>query len=102
MIGTMITAATAYQTRLSLKSIGAPFYELRAFCGSASAAAGAAGCVTGLDSGRMNRLPAAAGMADEAVVVRSQRDFYDQMIRARDAPGRGRAAGRLSSARRRA
>jgi hypothetical protein len=33
MIGTMITAATAYQIRLDLKSIGAPFYELRAFCG---------------------------------------------------------------------
>jgi len=43
---------------------------------------GAAACVTGLDSGRMNRLPDTAGMANEIVVVRSQRNFYDHMIRA--------------------
>ena len=43
---------------------------------------GAAACVTGLDSGRMNRLPDTAGMANEVVVVRSQRNFYDHMIRA--------------------
>ena len=43
---------------------------------------GAAACVTGLDSGRMNRLPDTAGVANEVVVVRSQRNFYDHMIRA--------------------
>ena len=43
---------------------------------------GTAACVTGLDSGRMNRLPDTAGMANEVVVVRSQRNFYDHMIRA--------------------
>jgi L-seryl-tRNA(Ser) seleniumtransferase len=43
---------------------------------------GAAACVTGLDAGRMNRLPDVAGMTNEVVVVRSQRNFYDHMIRA--------------------
>jgi D-glucosaminate-6-phosphate ammonia-lyase len=43
---------------------------------------GAAACVTGLDAGRMNRLPDTAGMANEVVIVRSQRNFYDHMIRA--------------------
>jgi D-glucosaminate-6-phosphate ammonia-lyase len=42
---------------------------------------GAAACVTGLDAGRMNRLPDATGMANEIVMVRSQRNFYDHMIR---------------------
>ena len=43
---------------------------------------GAAACVTGLDAGRMNRLPDTTGMANEIVMVRSQRNFYDHMIRA--------------------
>jgi L-seryl-tRNA(Ser) seleniumtransferase len=43
---------------------------------------GAAACVTGLDAGRMNRLPDTTGMASEIVMVRSQRNFYDHMIRA--------------------
>jgi L-seryl-tRNA(Ser) seleniumtransferase len=43
---------------------------------------GAAACVTGLDAGRMNRLPDTTGMANEIVLVRSQRNFYDHMIRA--------------------
>ena len=43
---------------------------------------GAAACVTGLDAGRMNRLPDTADMANEIVMVRSQRNFYDHMIRA--------------------
>jgi seryl-tRNA(Sec) selenium transferase len=43
---------------------------------------GAAACVTGLDAGRMNRLPDTSGMANEVVIVRSQRNFYDHMIRA--------------------
>lgn len=42
---------------------------------------GAAACVTGLDAGRMNRLPDTAGMANEIIMVRSQRNFYDHMIR---------------------
>jgi D-glucosaminate-6-phosphate ammonia-lyase len=43
---------------------------------------GTAACVTGLDPGRMNRLPDTSGMANEVVIVRSQRNFYDHMIRA--------------------
>jgi D-glucosaminate-6-phosphate ammonia-lyase len=43
---------------------------------------GTAACVTGLDAGRMNRLPGTSGMTNEVVIVRSQRNFYDHMIRA--------------------
>src|SRR5690606_11168748 len=43
---------------------------------------GAAACVTGLDAARMNRLPDTTGMANEIVMVRSQRNSYDHMIRA--------------------
>ena len=42
---------------------------------------GAAACVTGLDPGKMNRLPDTTGMKDEIVMVRSQRNFYDHAIR---------------------
>jgi D-glucosaminate-6-phosphate ammonia-lyase len=49
---------------------------------AASLLLGTAACVTGLDAGRMNRLPDVAGMANEVVMVRSQRNFYDHMIRA--------------------
>lgn len=42
---------------------------------------GTAACVTGLDPGRMNRLPDTTGMPDEVVMVRSQRNFYDHAIR---------------------
>jgi L-seryl-tRNA(Ser) seleniumtransferase len=41
-----------------------------------------AACVTGLEPGRMARLPDTAGMRDEVIVVRSQRNFYDHAIRA--------------------
>ena len=43
---------------------------------------GTAACVTGLDPAKMNRLPDTAGMRDEAVVVRSQRNLYDHAVRA--------------------
>ena len=43
---------------------------------------GTAACVTGLDAGGMNRLPDTGDMANEIVMVRSQRNFYDHMIRA--------------------
>jgi L-seryl-tRNA(Ser) seleniumtransferase len=43
---------------------------------------GTAACVTGLDAGQLTRLPDTAGMATEIVMVRSQRNFYDHMIRA--------------------
>jgi L-seryl-tRNA(Ser) seleniumtransferase len=43
---------------------------------------GAAGCMTGLDPGRMARLPETHGMRNECVMVRSQRNFYDHAIRA--------------------
>ncbi|MCA3554764.1 aminotransferase class V-fold PLP-dependent enzyme [Aestuariivirga sp.] len=43
---------------------------------------GAAACVTGLDPGRMARLPDTRGMKSECVMARSQRNFYDHAIRA--------------------
>ena len=42
---------------------------------------GTAACVTGLDPGRMGRLPDTRGMRNQVVVVRSQRNFYDHAIR---------------------
>ena len=41
-----------------------------------------AACVTGLDPGCMARLPYTAGMKNEVVMVRSQRNFYDHAVRA--------------------
>jgi D-glucosaminate-6-phosphate ammonia-lyase len=41
-----------------------------------------AACVTGLDPGRMARLPDTTGMKSEVVMVRSQRNFYDHAVRA--------------------
>ncbi len=41
-----------------------------------------AACVTGLDPGAMARLPDTAGMRNEVVMVRSQRNFYDHAVRA--------------------
>ena len=43
---------------------------------------GTAACVTGLDPGKMARLPDTAGMKNEAIMVRSQRNFYDHAVRA--------------------
>lgn len=43
---------------------------------------GVAASVTGLDPGRMNRLPDTAGMKDEVIIPRSHRNFYDHAIRA--------------------
>src|SRR5918994_7807841 len=43
---------------------------------------GTAACVSGLDPGRMNRLPDTRGMRSEVVMVRSQRNFYDHAVRA--------------------
>ena len=43
---------------------------------------GAAACITGLDPGKMARLPDTSGMKNECVMVRSQRNFYDHAIRA--------------------
>ena len=40
-----------------------------------------AACVTGLDPGKMNRLPDTEGMANEVVVPRSHRTGYDHAIR---------------------
>ena len=41
-----------------------------------------AACVTGLDPGRMARLPDTTGMPNEIVIVRSQRNLYDHAVRA--------------------
>ena len=41
-----------------------------------------AACVTGLDPGQMARLPDTAGMKNEVVMARSQRNFYDHAVRA--------------------
>ncbi len=43
---------------------------------------GAAACMARLDPARMNRLPDTAGMPDEFIVVRSQRNMYDRALRA--------------------
>ena len=43
---------------------------------------GAAACITGLDPGRMARLPDTTGLKNECVMVRSQRNFYDHAVRA--------------------
>lgn len=42
---------------------------------------GTAACVTGLDPGKMNRLPDTTGMKDQVVVARSHRNFYDHAVR---------------------
>lgn len=42
---------------------------------------GTAACITGLDPGRMNRLPDTTGMKNEIVMVRSQRNFYGHAVR---------------------
>jgi L-seryl-tRNA(Ser) seleniumtransferase len=42
----------------------------------------AAACMAGLDPSRMASLPAARGIGDEIVMVRSQRNAYDHAIRA--------------------
>jgi L-seryl-tRNA(Ser) seleniumtransferase len=42
---------------------------------------GTAACITGLDPGRMSRLPDTSGMKNEVVMVRSQRNFYDHAVR---------------------
>ena len=41
-----------------------------------------AACVTGLDPGKMNRLPDTRGMKNEVIMARSHRNFYDHAIRA--------------------
>jgi L-seryl-tRNA(Ser) seleniumtransferase len=41
---------------------------------------GAAACVTGLDPARINRLPDTAGMRNECVIARSQRNMYDHAV----------------------
>lgn len=41
-----------------------------------------AACMTGLDPGRMARLPDTRGMRNEVIMVRSQRNFYDHAVRA--------------------
>ena len=42
---------------------------------------GTAACVTGLDAGKMGRLPDSRGMKNEVIMVRSQRNFYDHAVR---------------------
>ncbi|MBM3810022.1 MAG: aminotransferase class V-fold PLP-dependent enzyme [Acidimicrobiia bacterium] len=42
---------------------------------------GTAACITGLDPGKMARLPDTGGMKNEVVMVRSQRNFYDHAVR---------------------
>ncbi|MBT3602594.1 MAG: aminotransferase class V-fold PLP-dependent enzyme [Candidatus Latescibacteria bacterium] len=41
-----------------------------------------AACVTGLEPGKMNRLPDTTGMKDEVIMPRSHRNFYDHAVRA--------------------
>ncbi|MBI4551920.1 MAG: aminotransferase class V-fold PLP-dependent enzyme [Candidatus Latescibacteria bacterium] len=42
---------------------------------------GTAACVTGLDPGKMNRLPDTTGMKNEVLIPRSHRNFYDHAVR---------------------
>lgn len=42
---------------------------------------GTAACMTGLDPGKMSRLPDTHGMKNEVIMVRSQRNFYDHAVR---------------------
>ena len=49
---------------------------------SAGLLLGTAACVTGLDPAKMNRLPDTAGLRNQVVMVRSQRNFYDHAVRA--------------------
>ena len=40
-----------------------------------------AACVTGMDPGKMNRLPDTSGMKNEVIIPRSHRNFYDHAVR---------------------
>lgn len=40
-----------------------------------------AACVTGMDPGKMNRLPDTSGMKNEVIMPRSHRNFYDHAVR---------------------
>jgi len=42
---------------------------------------GTAACITGLNPGKMGRLPDTRGMKNEVIMVRSQRNFYDHAVR---------------------
>ncbi|MBI2687036.1 MAG: aminotransferase class V-fold PLP-dependent enzyme [Acidobacteria bacterium] len=42
---------------------------------------GTAACMTGLEPGRMARLPDTTGMKNEVIMARSQRNFYDHAVR---------------------
>jgi len=42
---------------------------------------GTAACVTGMDPGKMNRLPDTTGMKNEVIMARSHRNFYDHAVR---------------------
>ncbi len=47
---------------------------------SAALLLGAAACMARLDPGAMNRLPDTTGLADEFIVMRSQRNMYDRAL----------------------
>ena len=49
---------------------------------SAGLLLGVAACVTGLNPGKMNRLPDTRGMKNRVIIARSHRNFYDHAIRA--------------------
>jgi D-glucosaminate-6-phosphate ammonia-lyase len=50
-------------------------------CAAGGLLLGAAACIAGLDPARMNRLPDTDGMANEIVMARGHRNFYDHAIR---------------------
>ena len=62
-----------------VRELGATFVGLLAF--GVTLLLATAACMTGLDPGRMARLPDAKGMSDEIIMVRSQRNFYDHAVR---------------------
>jgi L-seryl-tRNA(Ser) seleniumtransferase len=47
---------------------------------SAALMLASAACLAGLDPAKMNRLPDTAGMANEVIVARSQRNMYDRAV----------------------
>jgi len=50
--------------------------------GAAALTLGSAACMTGLDIGRMDRLPDSSTMPNEIIIARDQRSGYDHAIRA--------------------
>src|SRR5258708_32800705 len=71
-----IAELQAVASRLIAKATGAEAGLVTAGA-AAGLLLGTAACVTGLDPGKMHRLPNTAGMKDEVIGARSPRHFHD-------------------------